>query len=95
MKTFAFLEGDVSEVEVKYKAWIETNVTFSLLENTQMRALLIEYMECFVKSEWKGMNIPALKLEVKDDAPERMFCKPRPISPRLFEAAKKEFRLWW
>ena len=56
-----------------------------------MRALLTEYMCCFVKSEWKGMNIPPLKLEFKDDVPERMFCKPRPILPRLFEAAKKAF----
>ena len=62
-RMLAFLDGDISEVESRYKEWIETNVTSSLLENTQMRALLTEYMCCFVKSEWKGMNIPPLKLD--------------------------------
>ena len=31
MKALAFLDGDTSEVESRYKAWIETNVTSSLL----------------------------------------------------------------
>ena len=91
-KTMDFLQTDMSEVEAKFEAWIDSNVTESLLKDTNMKALLREFKTCFIKSEWLGMNIPDLKLEFKDTAPDRLYAKARPIPPKLLKAAEAEFR---
>ena len=49
-KTMDFLQSDISDVEAKFEAWIDTNVTESLLKDTNMKALLREFKTCFIKS---------------------------------------------
>ena len=49
-------------------------------------------MDVFVPSVWKGIEgIPDLELDFKDTLPESMRPRARPVNPRLYENAHKEF----
>ena len=50
-------------------------------------------MQVFVPETWEGIKgLEPLKINFKDDLPDRIKPKTRYINPRLYEAAEKEFK---
>jgi hypothetical protein len=66
------------------KVFIETTDIIKLLRTTGRRV--------FVPSNWEGIKgVPPLKLKWKPTLPSSMKPRARPINPKLYQRAKKEF----
>ena len=48
--------------------------------------------EAFTYTDWKGLNWPAIDIELRDDAPPHLHCKVRNIVQALYEPAKNALR---
>ena len=48
-------------------------------------------LRVFCPQTWGGLKVEPVGVTIKGELPDRMFVRPRPIRPELFEVAKKEF----
>ena len=48
--------------------------------------------DAFTYTHWRGLNWPAIDIELRDDAPPHLHCKVRNIVQALYEPAKNAFR---
>lgn len=88
-----FMEMTPEEAKEEYLSQFTEHVSPEFAANTGVLDLLkTKGHRVFVPQNWEGIrNIPPLELNWKPDLPERMKPKARPVNPRLYEAAKKEF----
>jgi exodeoxyribonuclease III len=86
-----FLNQSVEAETQKFKEFIETNIDQDLLAHPETRLLLNKYMDCFVKEEWKGLNIAPVEFEFDADMPDRLKPRHQPIPHQLQADTRKEF----
>jgi len=88
-----FMEMTPDQAKEEYFGQFEEHVAPEFAANTPVLELLrTKGLLVFVPQNWEGIkNIEPLELKWKDDLPTRMKPKARPVNPRLYDAAKKEF----
>ena len=88
-----FMGKTRSEAEQEYYDLMETHVSKDFKDQTNIINLLkTKAMKAFLPDNWEGIKgIPELRIQFKEDMPARIKPKPRPINPRLWECAVKEF----
>ena len=88
-----FMEMSFEEALEEYKSQLDEHVSKEFRDATKVVDLLIKKgHKVFVPQKWEGINgVPPLELRWKNTIPESMKPRARPINPRLFEHAKKEF----
>lgn len=92
-----YLGRPYEEVLQDYVDMIEKHVNPEFLAAVpELKAYLMteKVLSVFVPTEWKGLaGFEPVELQWKEDSlPERLRPKTRPINPRLYEAAEKEFK---
>ena len=78
----------------EYKEQLSTHIEKQFAESTKVLELLNSTLalDVFVPAVWKGIEgIPSLELEFRDTLPTSMTPRARPVNPRLYENAHKEF----
>ncbi len=88
-----FMEMSVAEALEEYRKLIPTHVSQEFRDATNIVKLLeTKGSLVFVPQNWEGINgIPPLELKFKEGFPESLKPRARPVNPKLFEHAKKEF----
>ncbi len=88
-----YMEMGYEESLKVYLDEIESHVFKAFAENTNIIQLLkSKGVKVFVPQNWEGIKgIPEVTLVLKEPLPDRLKPKARPVNPKLFEAAKKEF----
>lgn len=88
-----YMEMPYEDAVQEFLNLIPTHVAKEFIEATDIVSLLEDKgKRVFVPSNWEGINgTPPLELEWKDTLPAKMKPRARPINPRLYENAKKEF----
>jgi hypothetical protein len=88
-----FMEMTPDQAKEEYFGQFEEHVAPEFAASTPVLELLrTKGLLVFVPQNWEGIkNIEPLELKWKDDLPTRMKPKARPVNPRLYEAAKREF----
>lgn len=88
-----FMEMTPEEAKQEYFSQFAEHVSPEFAAATPVLELLrTKGTLVFVPQNWEGIkNIEPLELNWKEDLPARMKPKARPVNPRLYEAAKKEF----
>lgn len=89
----SFLGKSREEALSEYFAMFDEHINPSFRSQTDVEKLLkTKGLDVFIPANWEGIKgIEPLNLEFKDTFPERMKPKARPVNPRLWEAAEKEF----
>ena len=90
-----YLTKPHEEVIVEYLAMFEEHVAKDWRENTKVLELLSseKAKDVFCPAEWKGINgFEPLELQFKPEMPAEHKPAVRPINPRLYEDASKEFK---
>ena len=78
----------------EYKEQLSTHVEKSFADTTTVLELLNSELaiDVFIPSVWNGIvGVPDLELDFKDTLPTSMRPRARPVNPRLYENAHKEF----
>jgi len=87
-----FMEVGYEESVKEYRDLFETHIEKLLRENKEFMNLLdTKGVRVFVPQNWDGINFEPIELEFSKDMPESMKVPLRPVNPKLFEHAKKEF----
>lgn len=88
-----FMELTHQEAVDEFKDQITLHVNKDFAESTDIvEYLLARAILVFVPEEWTGINgIPPLELNWKESLPGSMKPRARPVNPRLYDNAKKEF----
>lgn len=88
-----FMEMTVEEAEKEFFALFEKHIQPDFAKQTDVVNLLRTVgLRVFVPSNWEGVKgVPPISLQWKDTLPESMKPRARPINPRLFQHAQKEF----
>lgn len=89
-----YLTMSREEAIEEYKALLDTHVTDEMKKNTDIMKLLTSdlALRVFVPEKWEGIKgIPPLEIRFKEGMPDSFKPPNRPINPKLFENAKKEF----
>ena len=88
-----FMEMSIEEALKEYEDLIPTHVSKEFLNSTKIEKLLKDKgARVFVPRNWLGINgIPPLELKFKDGFPDSIKPRPRPVNPKLYENAHKEF----
>ena len=89
-----FMEVSYEEALKVYEDSLESHIGDFLKGSTRLRKMLASEMakQVFVPKEWTGIKgFPALELKFKPNFPESHRIRSRPINPKLYEHAKKEF----
>jgi len=90
----AFMETSYEDARTEYFQMLEAHVGELLSGCSKFKAILESDLcvDRFVPREWTGIQgFPPLDLQVKEDFPPFHKVRSRPINPRLYEHAKKEF----
>ena len=90
----SFMEGDYEDSRKEYFSLLDSHVGEHLSSFTEFMNLLKSDLavDRFVPKEWTGIQgFPPLDIQVKDNFPAFHKVRSRPINPRLYENAKKEF----
>ena len=89
-----FMEVSHEEALKIYADSLETHIGDMLKTSRKLRTILESDMAkaVFVPKEWTGIKgFPKLELKFKPNFPESHRIRSRPINPKLYEHAKKEF----
>jgi hypothetical protein len=88
-----FMEMSPAEALEEFKSLIPTHVAENFRKNTKIEVLLItKGSKVFVPQNWDGINgVEPLVLNWKDGMPDTIRPKARPVNPRLYQHALKEF----
>ena len=90
----AFMETSYDEARAEYFNMLKDHIGEQLARCPQFVNILKSDLcvDRFVPKEWTGIQgFPPLDLQVKEDFPPFHKVRSRPINPRLYEHAKKEF----
>lgn len=89
-----FMEMTPDEAVQEYISQFDTHVAKGFAEQTSIYTLLRGKGEqVFIPRNWEGITgIPPLDLDWKPGLPERMKPRARPVNPKLWEHAQKEFQ---
>ena len=89
-----YLSTTHEEAIDKYAELLKTNICPEFLA---AKPEILDFMlseECknaFVPKEWKGLKMEPIDLKFRDDMPAKMRAKARPINPKIYENAYREF----
>lgn len=88
-----FMEMSPAEARAEYFSQFDEHISLAFRSSTPVEQLLkTKGVQVFVPTNWDGIkHVAPLELNWKDDLPERLKPRARPVNPRLYEAAKKEF----
>lgn len=89
-----YLSLSREEAIAEYKALLDSHVTEDMKKHTKIMDLLVTdlALRVFIPERWEGIKgIPPLEIKFKEGMPESFKPPNRPINPKLFENAKKEF----
>ena len=89
-----YLSMSREEAIKEYKALMTTHVEKAFVESTAVLDLLNSdlALDVFVPAVWNGiLGIPDIELDFKETLPSSMRPRARPVNPRLYENAHKEF----
>lgn len=88
-----YMEMSHEDAVKEFLDLIPTHVDKAFSDATDVIHLLkTKGVNVFVPSNWDGINgIPPLELSWKPNMPTSMKPRPRPVNPKLYEHAKKEF----
>ena len=88
-----FMEMSVEDAEKEYLSLFEKHVHPDFAGKTDVLNLLrTKGLRVFVPSNWEGIKgVDPIKLNWKATLPESMKPRARPINPKLYQHAKKEF----
>eukprot|EP01037_Dinobryon_pediforme_P048642 gene48642-biopygen16541 len=90
----AFMETTYEDARKEYLGMLQDHVGELLAGCPEFMEILRSElcMDRFVPKEWTGIQgFPPLDLQVKEDFPPFHKVRSRPVNPRLYENAKKEF----
>ena len=89
----SFLGKTKQEAIDEYYSMMHTHVSGVMKEQTDiLNFLKTKAQAVFIPENWSGISgIEPLHIDFHPDMPSRIKPKPRPINPRLWEAASKEF----
>jgi hypothetical protein len=89
-----YLEMTPEEAAVEFRSLIDAHVSAEMRAAIPdfTRFLVEECIDVFVPTSWEGINgIEPIEFQWKENFPERLKPPTRPINPKLFQHAKKEF----
>lgn len=89
-----FMEVSPEEARIEYLSMLDQHVSEGMkLAIPKIMSLLQSdlALDVFVPSEWNGMKVPPVMMQIVGELPSRMYARPRPVRNELYEAAKKEF----
>ena len=88
-----FMELSHEDAVEEFKGQIIQHVNEDFMNSTNIyEYLLTNAVLVFVPEKWTGINgIPPLELNWKESLPTSMKPRARPVNPRLYDNAKKEF----
>ena len=88
-----FMEMTTEEALKEFELLIPTHVSKEFLDATNIEQLLKDKgARVFVPQNWEGINgIPPLELNFRDGFPDSIKPRARPVNPKLYEHAHKEF----
>lgn len=88
-----FMEMSPEEALEEYKSLIPKHVDETFRKHTKIEDLLItKGCKVFVPQNWDGINgVEPLVLKWRDGMPETIRPRARPVNPRLYQHALKEF----
>jgi RNase H-like domain found in reverse transcriptase len=87
-----FMEIGYEASVQEYKDLFESHIEKTLREDSEFMELLeTKGVRVFVPQNWDGINFEPIELEFSKDMPDSMKVSLRPVNPKLFEHAKKEF----
>ena len=87
-----FMEIGYDAAVEEYKSQIETHVHEVLRgHDRMMKLLLTKGVLVFVPQNWDGINMEPIELTFSKDLPDSIRVQLRPVNPKLFENAHKEF----
>ena len=88
-----FLGKSREEALGEYIGMFESHITPEFREATNVEELLRNKgVKVFVPTSWDGIRVEPVELIFDESMPNRMKPRARPVNPRLFEAAEKEFK---
>ena len=89
----AFLGKTRAEAIEEYESLFDSHVAPEFREACPIYDLLKDKgQQVFIPTDWTGISgVEPLKLEFKEELPARLKPGARPVNPRLWEAAEKEF----
>jgi len=90
----AFMEVPYEEALAEYHGMLEDHVGPLLKDCKEMWDILKSELcvRRFVQKEWEGIKgFPPMDIKVRDDFPASMRVRARPVNPKLYENAHKEF----
>ena len=90
----SFLGKSRQEAIQEYEEMFATHVDKQMAANTDVINLLqTKGRKVFIPDNWDGIQgIEPLQIQFSPDLPDRLKPKARPINPRLWECAEKEFK---
>jgi hypothetical protein len=90
----SFLGKTREEAVTEYFGMFDEHINSDFAQQTNIIELLkTKGLQVFIPHNWEGIKgIEPLNIKFKDDLPSRMKPRARPINPRLYEAAEKEFK---
>ena len=88
-----FLGKTRAEALAEYYSMFEEHISKEIIAGTPIIELLkTKGVKVFVPHNWEGIKgIDSLHIEFSEELPARLKPKARPINPRLWECAEKEF----
>lgn len=88
-----FLGKTREEALSEYYGLFDEHITPEFRSSTNVEQLLrTKGVKVFVPTSWDGVKVDPIDLQFDESMPPRMKPNARPVNPRLFEAAEKEFR---
>ena len=87
-----FMEMTPEEAQEEFFGQFDDHISPAFRNATNVDELLrTKGVNVFVPQNWEGIRTDPLELKWKAEMPERMKPRARPVNPRLYDAAKKEF----
>jgi hypothetical protein len=88
-----YMEMSYEDAVQEYLDLMESHVCKQFAEQTDIIQLLkSKGVNVFVPQNWEGIKgVPDVQLEWKEGLPDRLKPRPRPVNPKLYVNAKKEF----
>ena len=90
----AFMELTPAEAKEEYLRELDDHISPEMLKAVpDIKQLLLseDAIKCFVPTEWHGLKIEPIDLQLTKQLPDHIYAKARPIRPDLFAHAQKEF----
>ena len=89
-----YMEMSTDQAMEEYLALLSSHVAPDFAASTDIINLLkTKGSMVFVQNNWKGINgIPPLELNFKEGMPDSMKPRARPVNPKLYEHALKEYQ---